>query len=237
LITFKGATARTLARSLAMLALVAATTAAHSADYFAPEGGVGPAVVLLSGASGTQAYRWYAMEVAKLGYTAVLVDGSDVCAASSSGCWKRDPDAAENLRKTIDKARADKRVAPGKVAVIGFSLGGGGALAHAARAPELVSGVVAYYPSISKIPELRQVAAQVATPTLILAGERDRHFKCCLIESMREFEAASRAAGSATELGFNLDGSRYRADDAADAWERVKAFLARVHPRPSRAGV
>lgn len=220
------------------IVVIAGLSPVRAADWQAPETGSGPAVILLSGASGTQAYRWYAMDVAKLGYTAILVDGSEVCASSSSGCWKSDKESAENLRKMIANAQSDKRVTPGKISVIGFSLGGGGALVHAASSADLVAGVVAYYPSISKIPDLRATASKVAVPTLVIAGERDS-FKCCRVESMREFELGSRESKNPVELvvypeadhGFNLDGSRFRAEDTSDAWERTKAFLARVQPR------
>lgn len=223
----------------ALVALPIALAGCVSAgDLFAPPSGGGPAVILLSGAGGPQAYRWYAMDVAKLGYIAVLVDGKEICAASSSSCRKSDKESADNLRKLIQSTQADRRVRPGKVAVVGFSVGGGGALVHATSAPDLVAGVVAYYPSISRIPDIRAVASRVATPTLVFAGERDRYFKCCLIESMREFASASREAKNPAELvvypeadhAFNLDGPRYRADYTADAWEKTKSFLARVHP-------
>ncbi len=217
--------------------VIAVLSPVHAAEWQAPEMGSGPAVILLSGASGTQAYRWYAMDVAKLGYTAILVDGSEVCASSSSGCWKSDKESAENLRKLIEKAQSDKRVKSGKISVIGFSLGGGGALAHATSLADSVAGVVAYYPSITRIPDLRATASKVSVPSLVIAGERDS-FKCCRVESMREFELGSKESGNPVELvvypeadhGFNLDGSRYRANDASDAWERTKAFLARVQP-------
>jgi dienelactone hydrolase len=232
---------RVFARSVRVCIAIMASAVlspALAADWFAPETGSGPAVILLSGASGTQAYRWYAMEVAKLGYTVILVNGSEVCASSSSGCWKNDKESAENLRKMIANAQSDKRVMPGKVSVIGFSLGGGGALAHATSLADWVAGVVAYYPSISKIPDLRATALKVSVPTLVFAGEHDS-FKCCQVESMREFELGSRASGNPTELvvypeadhGFNLDGARYRADYSSDAWEKTSAFLARVQPR------
>ena len=104
--------------------LLALSAQSWAATFFAPPSGKGPAVILLSGASGPQPYRWYAMDVAKLGYTAVLVAGKDVSI--------HDKDSADNLRKTIDETQADSRVLRGKVIVIGFSLGGGGALAHAA---------------------------------------------------------------------------------------------------------
>jgi dienelactone hydrolase len=218
--------------------LLAHAGSVSAADFYVPSSGAGPAVVLISGASGKLPYRWYAMDVAKLGYTVVVVPGRDICPSSSNSCPRNDEESAENMRKTIVESQDDKRVVRGKVAVVGFSLGGGGALVHATPLADSVAGVVAYYPSISKISDLREVAARVATPTLLLAGERDKYFNCCLVESMREFASGTRAGSVSAELviypdadhGFNLDGMRYRPVDTVDAWERTKAFLSRVHP-------
>ncbi|RJQ72300.1 MAG: hypothetical protein C4519_18610 [Desulfobacteraceae bacterium] len=59
---------------------------------------------------------------------------------------------------------------------------------------------------------------------------------------MREFESAARRAATPVTLvsypgaehGFNLaiHANRYRAGDAADAWERAKSFLLKHHPLP-----
>lgn len=218
--------------------LLAALPPATAADLFPPPAGSGPGVVIISGASGKSPYRWYALDVAKLGYAVALVSGKEVCASSSSSCSRTDDESAANLRKTVAELQTKGGAAAGKVAVIGFSLGGGGALVHAAPLSEVVSGVVAYYPSITKIQSLGKTAAQVSVPTLILSGEKDKYFGCCLIESMREFEAGVRMKGLPVELvaypnadhSFNLDGSKYRPDDSADAWERTKTFLAQALP-------
>lgn len=214
------------------LLLWGATTAALAAMFFAPPAGKGPAVLLISGAMGPAPYRWIAMDVAKLGYTAVLVAGKDIAVT--------EPNAAQNLRQAIAELQADPRVVPGKVAVIGFSQGGGGAVLHATVLAEQVSAVVAYYPAISRLPDLPAVGQRIRVPTLVLAGEKDRYGNCCLVGSMRELAAGAATSGVPFELvvypdanhGFNLEGSNYRAGDAADAWERTKAMLARQHPLP-----
>jgi len=229
-----------LARFLTPLLLLAATWPAAAADFIAPPSNPAPAVIVISGTGNLAPYRWYAVDVAKLGYAVALVSGSDICSSSSSSCSRTDTESAENLKKAIAELQSRKGVIPGKVAVISFSLGGGGALVHAAPLSALVAGVVAYYPSITKITRLGDVAAQVAVPTLILSGEKDKFFDCCLIESMRTFDSVARAKGAPIELvvypnanhGFNFEGSRYRPDDGADAWERTKAFLGRVLPLP-----
>jgi len=221
-----------------MIILLAVARPSAAADFFSPPSGSGPAVVIISGASGTSPYRWYAQDVAKLGYVVALVPGKDVCASGTGSCSRTDEESAANFRQLIEEVQGNKRVTPGKVVVVGFSLGGGGALVHAAPLSEWVAGVVAYYPSISKVPDLDKAAARVAVPTLILSGEQDKSFNCCLVVSMRLFAAGVGAGAGPVELVvyphadhvFNLDGSRYRVDDAADAWERTRAFLARALP-------
>jgi dienelactone hydrolase len=224
---FKGRVARFGAVALCLLSAI---TSSLAAQYFAPEAGKGPAVLLISGAGGPTSFRWYAMDIAKLGYTAVLVAGKDVSATGA--------ESAQNLRKEIADLQTDRRVVPGRVAVVGFSQGGGGAMLHATVLPERISAVVAYYPAITRVPDLEAVGKRVSVPTLVLAGEKDSYFNCCLVESMRALAAGATAGGAPLELvvypaadhGFNLDGPRYRPDDSADAWERTKAHLAKFHP-------
>lgn len=218
------------------LVLLFAAARSAAADFFPPPSDPAPAVIVIAGASGTPAYRAYAHDLAKLGYAVVLVPGKEVCASSSDSCPRFHDASAAHLKSTIAGLQGNKQVKPGKVAVVGFSLGGGGALVHATSLSESIAGVVAYYPSITRLPDPGKVAAQVAVPTLLLSGGRDRYFNCCLVESMRVFAAGVKAESVPFELvvypsaghGFNLDGPQHRPDDAADAWQRTTAFLARV---------
>lgn len=198
-------------------------------ELFLPKSQKGPIVVVISGQSGTPNYRKYSAQVAGLGYYTVLVDGKDILT--------RQQDGAQNLKTVIARAQASPNAVPGKVAVVGFSQGGGGALAHATGLPELVSTVVAYYPATSWSKNIGGLAARIQVPVLLLAAERDRYNNCCLIESMRELETAAKARQAPFELvvypnadhGFNLDGRTYRGDDTADAWRRTTEMLARHH--------
>jgi dienelactone hydrolase len=155
----------------------------------------------------------------------VLVDGNDVSI--------RGPQSATNLSRILSETLADKRARPGKVTVVGFSMGGGGALAHATSRPDVVAAVAAYYPAVSVLPDPGDTARRVKVPTLILAGGRDRLNNCCLVESARDFEKAVKASGGELELveypmanhAFNLQGLSYREADAEDAWKRLQAFL------------
>jgi carboxymethylenebutenolidase len=198
-----------------------------------PPGGKGPIVILLSGASGPDHYRSYAADVAQLGYYAVLFDGHNFNPAQVA------MDGEGNLRRAIQRAQRSPKALPGKAAVIGFSMGGGGALTHAAGMPDLVSTVVVYYPSTRSVTDMRSFVARFKVPILVLAGERDTYRNCCLIESMRAMEAAAKRGRAAFELviypearhGFNLGTSaNYRAGDAGDAWQRTIKMLSQYQP-------
>ena len=93
------------------------------------------------GQTGPNSYQSYAAELAKLGYYSVLFTGADILNPANTGHI--------NLKKAIDRALNSPSAVKGKVAVIGFSLGGGGALYEATAIPDLVSMVVAYYPATS----------------------------------------------------------------------------------------
>lgn len=218
-------------RILALLApAVALAQGGPAQEPFPPKGGKGPAVVVISGQSGTPSYRHYAKQVADLGYYAVLIDGKDILT--------RQQDGAANLRKAIADAQASPSGAPGKVMVIGFSQGGGGVLAHAIAMPELVAAAVVYYPATSWARSLPGVIGRLQMPLLLLAAERDRYNNCCLIEHMREMESTAKARGLPLELvvypdadhGFNLDGRQYRGGDTTDAWRRTMEMLAKHLP-------
>ena len=204
----------------------------EQAEY-APPSGRGPLVILLSGISGLDRYRSYAADVARLGYYTVLLKGNDF------NPWNGKP-GADDLRRAIVRAQSDAKAQPGKAAVIGFSFGGGVSLTHAAGMPDLVSAIVVYYPMTNHIKDMRSFVAEFKVPILILAGEQDTYYYCCLIESMRAMEAEAKAIRAPFELvvykearhAFNLEdsGKEYRAEDAADAWQRTLKMLSQYQP-------
>ncbi len=204
----------------------------------APANGKGPIVIVISGQTGPASYQSYAAELAKLGYYAVLLDGKDVLNPALTG-----PAA---LKAAIERAQRAPSAAPGKVAVIGFSLGGGGALYTAASMPELVSMVVAYYPyTRTWSDKVGVLAKRLQVPVLVLAAQRDRYQNCCLVETAQALEASAKEAGAKFELviypdadhGFNLSTgprgepmSGYRRNDDRDAWRRTTEMLRQYQP-------
>jgi dienelactone hydrolase len=196
----------------------------------------GPAIVVLSGQTGPENYKEYATELASLGYYTVLLDGKDILNKEQTG--------GDNLRKALSRAQAASQVVKGKAAVIGFSLGGGAALAYATSMNQQVSMVLVHYPftNFTSAQNADSFVKRFRVPVLILAGERDHYNNCCLIESMRAIEAAAKKSGATFELvvypqadhGFNLPaGKTYRQTDDRDAMRRATAMLQQYHPLPA----
>lgn len=214
----------------------AASAEGPAQTVFAPAKGPGPAIIVLSGQTGPENYKSYATELAALGYYAVLLDGKDILNKEQTG--------GDNLRKAMSRAQDAPQVVKGKMAVIGFSLGGGAALAYATSLNQQVSMVLVHYPftNFASAQNADSFVKRFRVPVLILAGERDHYNNCCLIESMRAIEAAAKKSGAKFELvvypqadhGFNLTaGKTYRQADDRDAWRRATAMLTQYHPLPA----
>lgn len=196
---------------------------------YTPKRGKGPIVLVLSGATGPSQYHGFAVRLAEAGYYIVLLDGNDL--------FTRDERGKVSLQMAIARAQRAPNGIPGKVAVIGFSLGGGVALVSATAMADEVSAVIAYYPSTSFVTDPRRFVERFRVPTLVLAGEQDRYRNCCLVETIRAIDAAATERQAeftlvvypGAEHGFNLPVPAYRADFAEDAWQRTLEMLGRSH--------
>jgi dienelactone hydrolase len=207
---------------------------------YSPDNGSGPVIIVISGQTGPSSYQSYAAELARLGYFTVLVSGKDILNPELTG--------PANLTKTIERALQSPSAVKGKAAVIGFSLGGGGALYNAANMPNLVSMVVAYYPYTKTwANKIDALVSRFKVPVLVLAAQRDRYHECCVIETAQAMEVAAKAKGVRFEMvvypeanhGFNLKTGAsgepmgaYREDDDRDAWRRAVDMLKLYHPLP-----
>ncbi len=210
---------------------------AVAATTYDPPAGRGTVVVLISGATGPSNYEKYAAEVARLGYYAVLLDGNDFNPHPAGGMGTA---GAFYLKRAMVKAQRSPNALPGKVAVIGFSMGGGGVLSHAAQMPDLVSAVIAYYPMTIHVANMSSFAAGFKVPILVFAGEKDTYNNCCLIESMRDMETVAKKGNAPFELvvypeaghGFNLANfpQGFRTEESADAWQRTIKMLSQYQP-------
>jgi|ERR1022692_232891 dienelactone hydrolase len=204
---------------------------------FVPKSGSGRVVVMVSGQTGPGGYVQSAQELANAGFDVVLLDGNQL--------WIKDTQAAWTLLKSaITRAQAGPHAQPGKAAVVGYSLGGGVALAYATRMPDLVETVVVSYPLTSFIKDPTEFVGKMKVPVLMLAGTADTYKDCCLIEKARQLEQAAKAS-SPTMLtlheyagvghGFNLT-TAARKDQVAgqDSMERTISRLREALPPTAR---
>ena len=202
--------------------LCAPISAARAQAEFPPPQGKGPVVVVISGQGGAARYQPAAQQVAALGYDAILVDGNDM--EGSHG---------QALKTVVQQAQNAAHGRPGKVGVVGFSLGGGESLAYASRWPDLVSVVVVWYPATSGIHDPAALARGIKVPVLMFAGESDTYKSCCLIGTARALEAAASAQHAPLELvtyprtehDFIFPGRQYNATATSDSWQRARIML------------
>jgi len=210
-----------------------AQSSGRAEEEFTPKSGNGRVVVLVSGQTGMTGYRAAAQQIADAGFDVVLVDGNDY--------WIKDTRSAYNMVKdVIRRAQAGPHALPGKVGVVGYSLGGATALTYAARMPDLVATVVVAYPLTGFIKDPADFVAKMKVPVQVFAGTTDTYKDCCLIETARQLAEAAKASSppvltlheyNGVGHGFNLP-TAPRKDQAAgqDAMERTIATLKQALP-------
>ncbi|MDW3683338.1 alpha/beta fold hydrolase [Cupriavidus sp. CV2] len=200
---------------------------------FLPKSGNGRVVVLVSGQTGMPGYVMTAQQIADAGFDVVLVDGNEFWIKDTSRAWNM-------LKEVITRAQAGARALPGKLGVVGYSLGGATALTYAARMPELVAAVVVGYPYTAFIKDPADFVAKIKVPVQMFAGTADTYKDCCRIETARQLADAAKASSppmltlheyDGVGHGFNL-ATAARKDQAAgqDAIERTIAQLKQALP-------
>ncbi len=173
-----------------------------------------------------------AAELAREGYVALACDLYD-------GTVATEPGEARALTQSVDAAKGTDTVVAwvewlrkhprgnGKVATMGWCFGGGWSLNASLAAP--VDATVIYYGNVKKTAE--QVAA-LRGPVLGHFATQDQWINQAMVSG---FEQAMAAAGKqytshwydAQHAFANPTTARYDAEDAASAWSRTLAFLAR----------
>ena len=160
-----------------------------------------------------------------LGYDVHLIDGRDLVGQEEAG-----------LKAEIAAARGSVHAVPGKVALVGFSLGGGQVLERTTAWAGEVGAIVVMYPVTTGIADARQWAGRIAVPTLLITGEADAFRDCCRIGRARKLAAAARAQRSPFELvsytgighDFVVEGtSTFDRRATRQAWTRAGAWLRR----------
>lgn len=200
----------------------------------------GPAVVVIHEWWGlNENVKHWADRLAAEGYTALAVDlyGGQVATT---------PDQAMGLMKAVDPAVAVRRlqaaaaylretptIKAGRLGSIGWCFGGAQSLALAQNDPALACAVIYYGgnpPQEAKAVEAvkAKVIAIYGTKDHSIPPERVAAFDKALTDAKVEHEVHRYDADHAFA---NPSNPRYQSEAAADAWAKVKAFLAR-HLKP-----
>jgi carboxymethylenebutenolidase len=209
-------------------------------NVYRPEGrGPFPAVALLYGSNGAQPeHEEWSRDLAARGYVSVVVHyfgEADTAppVAERPGRW---PAWQEGLRAALAGIARRPEVEPGRIALMGFSLGSFVAVSTAGSIPE-VSAVVEFY---GGIPATLEGQLAGLPPLLILHGEDDRRVP--VSEAQRLHDLVDLQDGEVemtlypeARHAFNqplTNAGVYRAAAAADAWGRTTDFLdRRIGPR------
>jgi dienelactone hydrolase len=202
---------------------LAAASVVHAQQEFPPPQGKGRVVVLASGMSGPAHYTTVAREIAELGYDVVLYDGSQMVGVHGDGA-----------KAAIIEAQQMPHALPGKVALVGFSMGGGMYLYFATQWPDLVAGAVLWCPGNNFIHDPPGFASRLKVPLLVFAGATDHyHNNCCMASMDSTLAAAATAAGKPFNLivypdadhDFAKGGDHYNPKDYSDAFQRMADAL------------
>jgi dienelactone hydrolase len=213
---------------IGVLTCLTVVSVAQAQQEFPPPQGKGRVVVVGSGMSGPDHYTTVSREIAELGYDVVLFDGNT---------WEGTH--GDGVKAAIATALAMPHALPGKVALVGFSLGGGMDLYYGAQWSDQVAGGVLWYPANAFIKDIPGFASRLAIPLLVFAGGKD-HFRdgCCTAANDITLRDASIAAGKSFELkiypdadhDFVKDGAHYNPRDYDDAFrmtaDRLKVYFA-----------
>jgi dienelactone hydrolase len=204
---------------LAAAAFMAASTVVFAQQEFPPPQGKGPVVVVASGLSGVSHYVKVSRDIAALGYDVVLFDGEAM-----------EHTQGQAVHAAILQAQQMPHALPGKVVLVGFSAGGGEGMYYASQWPDLVLGIIVWFPANSFIKNVPGFAARLQVPVLMFAGEKD-HYRdnCCTANGARGLRDAAVAAGKPFELftydkaehDFVRDGAHYNVEADADAFQKT----------------
>lgn len=172
------------------------------------------------------AAQGYAVLAADL-YRGRAADRPEAARALMQETLKNKETLDSNLRQAL--AFLKEQIKATRIGTLGWCFGGTLSLNTALLLPDQVDVAVIYYGHVSGDPEqLRPLQA----PVLGLFGGADPGIP---VEQVRQFEATLKALGKPAEIHIyegashafaNPSGGNYKADAAADAWQKTLAFLA-----------
>ncbi len=207
-----------------------------TATLYTPSGkGPFPALVVIHEWWGLNDWvKDQASKLADQGYVTLAID-------LYRGQVATNPDEAHQLMRGVPEDRADRDllaasaylrsrndVKPDKVGSIGWCMGGGYSLDLAVNDPKLAAAVINYGHLATEPDTLKKINA----PVLGLFGGQDKGIPP---ESVNKFADELKKLGKSVDVKIYPDAGHafenpnnkagYRADDAADAWNRTVKFL------------
>lgn len=205
-----------------MLFAVFVVQYAPAQDEIVPPQGKGHAVVFVSGIAGPKHDRALSEAIAAMGYYVYICDGRQIAKMPGG-----------NLRAAIQAAQRSAHALPGKVALVGVSLGGGFSLALGSEWPDVVAVDIVWYPATGFAARLPGFARRISVPVLMFAGESDHFENCCLIDTARAIQASAKEHNAPFELvtypgadhDFIKGGRNYNPAAYEDALNRTAAKL------------
>jgi len=213
---------RIIATTAVLLPILTLAVSVRAQKEIAPPSGKGHVVVFVSGIGGPNHDKALSEAIAALGYDVYVCDGRDMMETPGP-----------TLRSAIENAQQLPHALPGKVALVGVSLGGGFSLALGSSWPDLVAVDIVWYPATGFLSRSHGFARQISVPVLMFAGEFDQFADCCLIKTARSLAADAKAAHAPFELvaypgvdhDFMKGGMNYNANAWNDALARTTAKL------------
>jgi carboxymethylenebutenolidase len=140
-----------------------------------------------------------------------------------------DDRAARDLHAAVAFLQAQSNVKKDRVGSIGWCMGGGYSLNVALQEPTLAAAVINYGHLATDADSLKKINASI----LGIFGGQDRGIP---VDDVKKFEQTLKQLGKKVETviypdaghGFENPNNKagYRAEDAADAWQHIAAFLA-----------
>jgi carboxymethylenebutenolidase len=137
--------------------------------------------------------------------------------------------AVRDLLAATSYLRGLKQVNPSKVGSIGWCMGGGYSFDLAVNDPKLAAAIVNYGHLATEPETLKKISA----PILGIFGGKDRGIP---VDDVNKFAEELKKMGKTVEIKIYPDAGHafenpnnkqgYRADDAADAWQRQVKFFA-----------
>lgn len=225
---------RLIPLATSMLVAVLLVQCALSQEEIVPPQGKGRVVVFVSGIAGPKHDKALSEAIAALGYYVYICDGRQIAKMPGG-----------NLRAAIQAAQQSPHALPGKIALVGVSLGGGFSLALGSEWPDLVAVDIVWYPATGFAARLPGFTRRISVPVLMFAGEADHFENCCMIETARAIEASAKANNAPFELvtypgadhDFIKGGKNYNPTAYEDALNRTAARLKAAFASPGGAPV